>query len=131
MKQLNVKTPKRCCFVDITSLVQKAVRDLGVEQGLVQVFCPHTTAGITINENADPDVPKDILARLEALVPLHAGYHHSEGNSDAHIKSMLTGASALVPIEKGTLTLGTWQALFFAEYDGPRNRRVLINPISG
>jgi secondary thiamine-phosphate synthase enzyme len=131
MNGFNVKTQQRCCWVDITSRVQKAVQDLGLKQGIVQVFVPHTTAGITINEKADPDVARDILARLEHLVPPDAGYLHGEGNSDAHIKTTITGSSTLVPVEHGSLVLGTWQAIFFTEYDGPRNRKVLVTSIPG
>jgi secondary thiamine-phosphate synthase enzyme len=89
----------------------------------------HTTAGITINESADPAVPSDILGRLETLVPESAGYRHMEGNSDAHIKTLLTGSSVMVPVDRGRLVLGTWQAIFFTEYDGPRNRKVCVNPL--
>lgn len=131
MKSLSVKTDKRCCFINITGQIRKAVRELGLEKGMVQVYVPHTTAGVTINESADPDVPRDTLSRLEALVPLHADYRHSEGNSDAHIKTLLTGSSVLVPVDGGDLVLGTWQAVFFAEFDGPRNRDCLLNPIQG
>ncbi|MHC4944369.1 MAG: secondary thiamine-phosphate synthase enzyme YjbQ [Planctomycetota bacterium] len=129
MNWIEVKTPSRCCFVDITKRVQTAVKELGVASGAVQVFVSHTTAGITINECADPAVPSDILGRLEALVPESAGYRHMEGNSDAHIKTLLTGSSVMVPVDKGRLVLGTWQAIFFAEYDGPRNRKVCVNPL--
>jgi secondary thiamine-phosphate synthase enzyme len=131
MLSLQVKTPSRTCLVDITSSVRKALRELGIKNGAVQVFVPHTTAGVTINENADPAVPSDILARLEALVPPEAGYRHMEGNSDAHIKTLMTGSSTFVPVKDGELVLGTWQAVFFAEYDGPRNRKVLLNPLGG
>jgi len=129
MKWIQVKTKRRCELVDITGLVRETVKILGAKQGVVQVFIPHTTAGITINEKADPDVQVDILGSLQNLIPENAGYRHGEGNSDAHIKSVLTGSSVLVPVDQGDLVLGTWQALFFAEYDGPRNRRVLINPL--
>jgi len=130
MLKLSVKTPERCCFIDITHKIQEAAAELGVEQGAVQVFVPHTTAGVTINECADPAVPADILARLAALAPHDAGYRHAEGNSDAHIKTLLTGSSTIVPVEGGRLALGTWQAIFFCEYDGPRTRKVLVNPLA-
>ena len=129
MKWLQVKTPMRTCLLDITSDLRKALKELGIQNGALQVFVPHTTAGITINEKADPDVPSDILGRLEALVPSDAAYRHMEGNSDAHIKTLLTGSSVLVPVKDGSLVLGTWQAVFFAEYDGPRDRKVSVNPL--
>ncbi len=129
MKWLSVKTPSRTCLKDITADILKAIKELGLENGTVQVFGPHTTAGVTINEKADPAVPDDILSHLEKLVPLHGGFQHSEGNSDAHIKTLLTGSSVLIPVADGALVLGTWQAVFFAEYDGPRNRKVLVTPL--
>jgi len=129
MNTIDVKTPERCTFVDITAQVREAVLDLGMENATIQIFVPHTTAGITINEKADPNVAVDILNRLEFLVPYGAGYSHAEGNSDAHIKTLLTGSSVLLPVEKGNLVLGTWQAVFFAEFDGPRNRKVVVNPV--
>lgn len=130
MKWLNVKTDQRCCFVDVTRLVQEAVNDMGLSGGAVQIFVAHTTAGITINECADPAVPTDILKRLTKLVPEKEDYFHMEGNSDAHIKTLLTGSTAIVPVDDdGKLILGTWQAIFFAEYDGPRNRKMLVNPL--
>ncbi|HOO41266.1 MAG TPA: secondary thiamine-phosphate synthase enzyme YjbQ, partial [Syntrophales bacterium] len=100
--------------------------------GICQVYVPHTTSGITINENADPDVPRDILATLEKLVPLRGNYRHSEGNSDAHVKASLMGSSQTVFFENGTLILGTWQSLFFCEFDGPRTRSVYVQvtPVS-
>jgi len=114
-------------MLDITSHVQTAVSKYGINSGIAVVSCPHTTAAITINENADPDVPHDILLTLEALVPQHRpGYRHSEGNSDAHVKSSLVGCSQTVYFSDGILRLGTWQALFFCEFDGPRNRTVHI-----
>jgi secondary thiamine-phosphate synthase enzyme len=129
MEWINVKTDSRCTFVDITSRVREAVRKLGMKNGAVQVFVTHTTAGVTINECADPAVPRDILNRLEKLAPPDAGYHHMEGNSDSHIKTLLTGSSVLVPVQDGNLVLGTWQAIFFTEYDGPRSRKVAIIPL--
>lgn len=129
MEWLSVGTDQRCCFVDITSRVQDAVNALGIADGAVHVFVTHTTAGVTINESADPAVPRDILGRLEALAPHQAGYHHAEGNSDAHIKTLLTGSSVIVPVDKGRLVLGTWQAIFFTEYDGPRSRKVCVHAL--
>jgi len=126
-KDFSVSTNKRNEMVDITSRVQSVVKDSGIKDGEVTVYCPHTTAGITINENADPSVPHDILLTLSELVPHHrAGYRHSEGNSDSHCKSSLVGCSEHVLVQKGSLDLGTWQAIFFCEFDGPRSRRVMV-----
>ena len=122
---LSVKTHGRNEMIDITAEVADAVSKSGVEAGTAIVFCPHTTAGITINENADPDVPHDILLTLEELIPHHRnGYRHGEGNSDAHVKSSRVGASETVCVENGKLVLGIWQAVFFCEFDGPRSRKV-------
>jgi len=112
---------------DITSEVRTIVRDSGIRSGNVTVFCPHTTAAITINENADPSVTHDILLTLEELIPENRrGYRHSEGNSDAHVKSSLVGCSETIFIEKGSLVLGTWQGIYFCEFDGPRSRTVIV-----
>lgn len=116
-------------MVDITDDIRKVVRESGVTSGLCFVFIPHTTAAVTINENADPDVPGDILAELDKIIPLHANYRHREGNAAAHIKASLVGASQQVFIEKGDLVLGTWQSVFFCEFDGPRTRRILVKVI--
>ena len=122
-----VSTNRRTEFVDITSKVSSIVSKSGVTDGDVLVYCPHTTAAITINENADPSVIHDILLTLEELIPHHrAGYRHSEGNSDAHVKSSLVGCSEQVPIRQKSLSLGTWQGIFFCEFDGPRSRKVLV-----
>jgi secondary thiamine-phosphate synthase enzyme len=122
---LSVQTHRRNEMVDITAEVAETVAKCSVDTGTVTVFCPHTTAGITINENADPDVPHDILLTLEELFPQHrAGYRHNEGNSDAHVKSSLVGASETIFIQNGQLTLGTWQGIYFCEFDGPRSRHV-------
>ncbi len=123
----SVKTHRHCEMIDITSQVQNIVSDCGINSGIVTVSCPHTTAAITINENADPDVPHDVLLTLEALIPTHrSGYRHGEGNSDAHVKSSLFGCTEVVTFSNGRLKLGTWQGLFFCEFDGPRNRKVHI-----
>jgi len=122
--QLTVSTRKRAEFVDITADVQRAVRDSGVKSGMCIVSVPHTTAGITINENADPDVRRDIIAQLERLVPRQGAYRHLEGNADAHIKASIVGFSVTLPVEDAALVLGTWQGIFFCEFDGPRSRRV-------
>jgi len=120
-----VKTSRRNQMIDITAQVAEAVAKSGIQTGSAMVFCPHTTAAITINENADPDVPHDILLTLEAIIPQQRpGYRHDEGNSDAHVKSSLVGASQQAMIQNGMLTLGTWQAVFFCEFDGPRTRSV-------
>ncbi len=126
MKRLNVSTSTRTHFVDITAEVQSAATAMGLLSGAVTVFVPHTTAGVTINENADPDVVADVQAGLERFVPWSAGYRHSEGNSAAHIKASLMGSSVRVPVEDGRLQLGTWQAIYFCEFDGPRSREVWV-----
>lgn len=123
---LPVKTNTRIEMVDITARVQEEVANHGIREGTCIVYVPHTTAGITINEGADPAVCRDILTRLNELVPARAGYHHLEGNADSHIKASLTGSSVIVLVENGRLVLGTWQKIFFCEFDGPRNRRVSI-----
>jgi len=121
---VNVKTSSRTEFVDITTKVQKAVRESGLQSGLCMVYVPHTTAAVTINESADPSVKRDILMVLNQVVPWKADYRHLEGNSPAHVKSTLVGASELIMVENGRLVLGTWQGIFFCEFDGPRNRKV-------
>ena len=130
MKEISLQTNSRVEMIDVTSAVQKAVNEEKIETGLCLVYTPHTTAAVTINENADPDVPHDILEALERAVPLRANYLHAEGNSAAHVKSSLVGASELVIIEKNRLVLGTWQSIFFCEFDGPRSRKVLISIIA-
>lgn len=131
MDRVQVRTARREQFADITQEVQRVVTGMGLESGAVVVFCPHTTAGVTINENADPDVARDMLDGLRRLVPCEAGWSHCEGNSDAHIKASLLGSSVLVPVEGGRLALGTWQGIYLAEFDGPRNRTVTIAPLAG
>ena len=123
---INVKTSRRAEFIDITDQVAQAVRESGVTDGIATVFVPHTTAGVTINENADPSVVRDILVTLERIVPRSGDYTHSEGNSDAHIKASMMGFSVQIIVENGRLTLGTWQGIYFCEFDGPRNRKVWI-----
>ena len=125
-RSLTVNTEAREQMVDVTRLVQDAVDESGLDAGLVFCFVPHTTAAITINENADPDVARDILHKLNREIPREDGYHHSEGNSDAHVKSSLIGASEQVLFENGRLLLGQWQALYFCEFDGPRRRRLIV-----
>lgn len=123
--EISVKTSRKIEFIDITGLIEQQIS--GSENGLVHVFCPHTTAGLTINENADPDVVRDIIAGLERIVPDHGAYRHGEGNSPAHIKASLMGFHQMVSINNGRLVLGTWQGIYFCEFDGPRTRRVFIN----
>ena len=123
---LRVKTRTRNEMVDITAAVQKEVDSAGVQTGTCIVYVPHTTAGITINEGADPAVCRDILTKLEALVPPNDGYRHMEGNADSHIKASLMGSSVSVIVEGGRLILGTWQKIFFCEFDGPRSRKVHV-----
>jgi len=130
MKEINIRTNSHVEMIDITASVQAAVNEKNLQSGYCIVFTPHTTAAVTINENADPDVPRDIIAALEKAVPQNAPYRHSEGNSPAHVKSSLVGASETVLIENGRLVLGTWQSIFFCEFDGPRTRRVLIKVIA-
>ena len=126
MKTLTLHTKDRTDFVDITAQVQAAADELGLQAGVITVFVPHTTAGITINENADPDVVTDIKSVLEDLAPWRGRYRHGEGNSAAHIKASLMGSSVRVPVEKGRLKLGIWQAIYFCEFDGPRRRLLWI-----
>jgi secondary thiamine-phosphate synthase enzyme len=126
-EEFRVNTKSRNQMIDITSQVRSFVSQSGISNGDVIVYCPHTTAGITINENADPSVPHDILLTLEELVPHHRrGYRHSEGNSDSHCKSSLVGCSEQILVNDKSLQLGTWQAVFFCEFDGPRSRRVML-----
>ncbi len=124
--KLTVKTSSHNEFIDITYKINEVVRQSKVEEGIAVIYVPHTTAGIFINENADPDVIYDIKNHLEKLVPWINNYKHMEGNAAAHIKSILTGNSVSIIIEKGELLLGTWQGIFFAEFDGPRNRTVYV-----
>jgi secondary thiamine-phosphate synthase enzyme len=129
IQTLQVRSSKQTEFIDITRLVQEIVQKAGVEDGLCILLVPHTTAAVTINENADPSVPRDILMELNKIVPFEDRYQHTEGNSPAHIKSSLIGCSQTLFIESGKLLLGTWQGIFFCEFDGPRNRQVHIKVI--
>jgi secondary thiamine-phosphate synthase enzyme len=126
MKELRITSNQRNQMIDITDEVQQLVKEEKITDGYLIVYVPHTTAGITINEGADPDVQQDIIETLEKLIPENASYHHSEGNSDAHIKASLLGASVTVLVTNGKLVLGTWQHIFFYEGDGPRHRTVYI-----
>lgn len=124
--QIEIVTRKQTEFISVTSQIRDIVNQSGVEEGVCYVYTPHTTAAVTINEDADPDVVRDIIKELDKIVPPQDGYLHSEGNSAAHIKASLIGASETVFIEKGQLMLGTWQGIFFCEFDGPRRRRVFV-----
>ncbi len=126
MKEITVKTRSRTQFVNITALVQAALAEVGLRDGAVTVFVPHTTAGITINENADPDVLTDLETMLERIAPWEGPYQHGEGNAAAHMKASLVGSSVRVLVAGGRLLLGTWQSLFFCEFDGPRSRQVWV-----
>ncbi len=128
---LNVRTDRHEQMKDITAQVRSAVKESGVQDGVCVIFTLHTTAAVTINENADPDVVRDLNMELDRIVPWEDGYHHLEGNSAAHLKSSLVGASETVIIENGRLMLGTWQGIYFCEYDGPRQRRVLVKILEG
>lgn len=124
--QITVSTKSHSSMEDITAQVEKAVRDSGVREGLACVYVPHTTAAVTINEVADPDVRQDILAKLDDLVPWYGRYRHTEGNAAAHIKATLVGPSVTLLVQDGRLVLGTWQGIYLCEFDGPRQRKVLI-----
>jgi secondary thiamine-phosphate synthase enzyme len=126
MTGIEVRTERREELVDITRRVAEAVASSGVAEGIAHVWCPHTTAAITVNEAADPSVARDVVAGLARFVPREGGWQHAEGNADAHLKASLLGASASVPISGGRLALGTWQGIFFCEFDGPRTRRVEV-----
>ena len=129
MKQFSVRTTSQFEMIDITNQVKSVLREGSVKSGICYVFVPHTTAAVTINENADPSVPRDIIMELDKVIPLHDNYRHMEGNSAAHIKSSLIGSSEAVFIEDGQLILGTWQSLFFCEFDGPRTRKFYVKLI--
>ena len=128
---LTVKSKLRTQLIDITSEIQKAVRSSGISEGLCMLYVPHTTAAITINESADPSVASDIMMVLNEVIPWKADYRHLEGNSPAHIKSTLVGASEIIAIENGSLVLGTWQGIFFCEFDGPRTRKLHMRLMKG
>ena len=130
MQSLTIRTQGHTQFVDITRAVQSAVSNTRVKNGTVTVFVPHTTAGITINENADPDVVADIGDALDRVIPWQAPYKHSEGNAAAHVKASMMGPSVQIIVEEGLLRLGTWQAIYFCEFDGPRSRNVWVQ-VSG
>lgn len=130
MAQLKVSTNQREEWVDVTRRVQEAVADAGVADGLCVAFVSHTTAGVTIQENADPDVVSDCLMALDRMVPASLPFRHAEGNSTAHVKTSLVGSSVTVPVREGRLALGTWQAIYFCEFDGPRDRRLSVDVLA-
>ena len=130
MREIKVKTNKHNEMIDITNDVQQVIIDEKINNGIAIVYVPHTTAGVTINEGADPSVQRDIIETLKKLIPEDGDYHHMEGNSDAHIKASLLGSSVTVIVENNHLVLGTWQHIFFYEGDGPRSRTVFIKAIS-
>ena len=130
MTLLTIGTTARCEMIDITERVVAAIRETGIKNGICHLFVPHTTAAVTINENADPDVRRDILATLDRIVPLTDHYRHAEGNAAAHVKASLFGASQTIFIKEGRPVLGTWQSIFFCEFDGPRTRKILVRPIA-
>jgi secondary thiamine-phosphate synthase enzyme len=129
VESIDVRTATRNEMIDITAQVRAAIRRSGVASGLCCIFCVHTTAGLTIQENADPDVKADMIAHLGRMVPKDGGFRHSEGNADSHIKSSVIGASLTVIVEDGKPLLGTWQAIYFCEFDGPRSRTVKVRVI--
>lgn len=129
--KFNIKTGSTTDFIDISQEIQKLVKSSDIRSGICYVFVPHTTAAITVNEHADPSVMEDIGTQLNTMVPQHSGYRHIEGNSPAHIKSALIGNSLILLIEEGKLILGTWQGVFFCEFDGPRTRTVMVKIIGG
>jgi len=126
MNEFSVQSKSRTAFIDITSAVQQFITGKGMKNGVITVFVPHTTAGVTINENADPDVTADLETVLDRMVPWTGGYRHSEGNTAAHVKASLMGSSVHVPVQDGKLRLGTWQSIYFCEFDGPRTRQVWL-----
>ena len=131
IKELKVKTSSRVELIDITHLVEKAISESKIKSGLCTVYVPHTTAAVTINENADPSVKSDITSELNKVIPFDDNYSHLEGNAAAHIKSSIIGSSETLLVDGGNLILGTWQGIYFCEFDGPRNRKVIIKLIEG
>lgn len=126
LKKLSIKTSNRNQMLDITKHVNKFIKENNIKNGMITVFIPHTTAAVTINENADPDVKKDILYKLKDLIPKHDNYDHMEGNSDAHLKASIIGNSETIIIDNSELVLGTWQGIYFCEFDGPRKRNIYL-----
>lgn len=130
MKRVDLRTDRREQALEITESVASAVAESGVAEGIAHVYCPHTTAGIIVNEHADPDVVADVFDWLSRAAPERAGWQHAEGNADAHVKAVLVGPSVSIPVEGGRLALGTWQGVFFCEFDGPRSRRFTVSVLS-
>ncbi len=126
IKRFSLPTHSRTEMINIDDLVKRAVRESKVETGICHIFVPHTTAGVTVNENADPNVIRDILMEIDKVIPFEDNYRHAEGNAAAHIKSSLVGCAQTIPVQDGRLTLGTWQSIFFCEFDGPRQRSVMV-----
>ncbi|MBQ7681351.1 MAG: YjbQ family protein [Oscillibacter sp.] len=131
VSQFTVRTSAHTQMLDITAQVRKAVADSGVQNGLCVVYIPHTTAAVTVNENADPDVQTDFMKEINKIVPWEDGYYHAEGNSAAHLKASMMGFSETLIIDAGKLLLGTWQGIYFLEYDGPRTRKVYVKVMEG
>ena len=129
--RFEVHTQRREQMLDVTAEIRQAVGRSEVKHGMVLIYCPHTTAAVTVNEAADPDVPADIIGGLAALVPRDGAWQHREGNSDAHLKATLVGASVAIPVVDGKLTLGTWQGVFLCEFDGPRTRSLVVSVCEG
>ena len=127
--RLTIKSKSQTEFIDVTHLVQQQITDRDMDTGLCMVFVPHTTAAVTINESADPAVPRDMLMVLNKIVPWEAAYHHMEGNSPAHLKTSIIGSSETIAVENNRLVLGTWQGIFFCEFDGPRTRKINVTII--
>lgn len=127
IKEITIKTAKRVELIEITGDVNKVLQEAGVKDGFVCIYVPHTTAGITINENADPSVVMDIIDTLEKIVPRSGKYRHTEGNADSHVKATLVGSSVHIPFKESRMLLGTWQGIFFCEFDGPRMRRIIVS----
>lgn len=129
LRYIDIETKARLDAVDITDKIMSIIKDSGLKSGVCVVFVPHTTAGIFVNEHADPNVVRDILENLDKLIPRSSSYRHTEGNADSHIKGAIVGNSLAIPIENGLLQLGMWQGIFFAEFDGPRRRRAVVSLI--
>ncbi len=131
LKSESLRTDSRTGMYDISFRVQELIRESGISEGVCMVYSPHTTAGITINENADPDVQRDMIYEIDKVIPFSDNYRHGEGNSAAHIKTTLTGLHIMIPIHQGRAVLGTWQGIYFCEYDGPRSRKFHVQILKG